>query len=443
MLQKFKNKLNKDANLKELLSGSAVTFAIKITGMLIGYGVVLLVSRKYGAEGTGIYSLTTSLLNSLAIFGGLGLNIAVLRYVGQFNKTENGLANMRKLFSYIFQFAFPFAVLVGISLFLLAEEVATKLFENPMYIPALKVGAVALPFFTLNLINVEFIRGLKMLKVSEYLRSINRQLVVIILLLLSVFSFGILDAVYAMVVGILISFVISMAYIGKYFKQHKSQDETSNLERKELLKTSMPMMITAVASFILANAGVVFLEIYSTTDQVGIFNVCVRLAQLVSLVLVVVNTISAPKFAELFWAGKMVELQNVIRQSSRIIFLASFPISLFLMLFSSFVLGLFGKEFTTGTLALLVLIIGQMVNASAGSVGIFLNMSGNERLLRNLIVFTVLLTLIGYLAFIPKYGIVGAAFASTFGTVLLNVACVQQTYKKLKIKTYYLPFLSK
>ena len=118
------------------------------------------------------------------------------------------MANLKELFKYICQLAFPFSIIVGILLFFLSEEVAVNVFDNPTYIPALKVGAVALPFFTLNLINVEFIRGLKLLKESEYLRSINRQLVVVIILSFSILSYGILDAVYAAVLGIILSFIL-------------------------------------------------------------------------------------------------------------------------------------------------------------------------------------------------------------------------------------------
>ncbi|HET8837567.1 MAG TPA: flippase [Flavobacteriaceae bacterium] len=442
MINKFKKKLGKDAHLKELLTGSAVTFVIKITGMLIGYLVVLLISRKYGAEGVGLYGLTSKLLNSLAILGCLGMNISVLRYVGQFAKNANAPAWLKQLYGHITAFAFPFSVVVGIGLYFSAEIIALQLFENTTYIPALKISAFALPFFTINLINVEFIRGLKLLRVSEYLRSINRQLVIIVLLGLSVFSYGILDSVYALVVGLLLTFVFSMGFIIRYFKKNKAKPILEKgLTKKELLGTSMPMMTTAVASFVLANVGAVFLEIYSTTDQVGIFNVALRLAQLVSLVLVVVNTISGPKFAELYWAGKLKELKRVIRQSSKLIFWVSLVISGILILFSNFFLNFFGEEFRTGSMALIILIFGQMINAMAGSVGIFLNMSGNQKMLRNFIVLTSIIVLAGNFVLIPIYGIIGVAIATSIGSLIINLTCVIFIYRKMKIKTFYLPFL--
>jgi O-antigen/teichoic acid export membrane protein len=439
LIKKFQQKLSKDGNLKELLSGSALTFVIKITGMLIGYVVVLLVSRKYGAEGTGIYSLTTSILNSLAILGGLGLNISVLRYVGQFNKTENGFANMKKLYNYILQLALPFSIFIGLGLFFMADKIALDILENPTYIPALKVGSVALPFFTLNLINVEFIRGLKLLKVSEYLRSINTPLIVVIIMIFSVLSYGVLDAVYAMVGGIIVSFFLSMVYIGKYFKNHNAKGIKADFSKKELVKTSMPMMTIAVASFVMANGGVFFLEMYSTTDQVGIFNVCLRLAQLVSLVLVVVNTIAAPKFAELYWAGKREELQKVINQSSKIIFFVSLMISVVLIFTSNLALGLFGQEFTSGNFALVILIFAQMINAMTGSVGVFLNMSGHQKILRNIILVSASLVVMGYILIVPHYGIFGAALVGLLGSLLLNISAAIYVYRTLGIITFYQP----
>ena len=437
LIKKVKDKLSRDANLKELLSGSAITFVIKVTGMLIGYIAVLLVSRMYGAEGTGVYSLTTTVLNSLAILGGLGLNTAVLRYVGQFKKLENGMANLKELFKYICQLAFPFSIIVGISLFFLSEEVAVNVFDNPTYIPALKVGAVALPFFTLNLINVEFIRGLKLLKVSEYLRSINRQLVVVVILSFSILSYGILDAVYAAVIGIILSFILSLIFILNYFKKLKYDNtKKPDLTRKELVRTSIPMMTTAVASFVIANAGSFFLEMYSTTNEVGVFTVCLRLAQLVSLVLIVVNTISAPKFAELYWGGKRRELQKFIHQTSKLI-------SVTLIVFSNFALSLFGKEFVDGSLALVILIVGQLINAMTGSVGILLNMTGNQKVFKNIISITTLLLIGSYTIIVPSYGLLGASIVNLFGVAVLNFSLATYVYKKLKFQTFYIPFISK
>lgn len=441
MIKRIKTKLSKDDNLKELLSGSAITFVIKVVGMFFGYLVVWVISRKYGADGVGLYSLTSRLLNSLAIVGCLGLNISVLRYVGQYGKHPDAPARLKQLYGHAVKLAFPFAVFLGIVLYFFAEEVAVKLFENETYIPALKISAIALPFFAINLINIEFIRGLKRLKVSEYLRSINRPMIILALLLLSVFGAGILNPVYAYIVGLGCTFMVSLGYIFGYLRKAKSGISVKKgLQLKEVWSTSSPMMTKAVASFVFTNAGSVFLEIYAGTDQVGVFNVALRLAQLVSLILIVVNTISAPKFAELYWAGKTRELQKMITQTTKLIFWTSLSISILLVLFSNFFLGLFGTEFKTGSLAMIILVIAQMINAFAGSVGVFLNMSGNQKVLRNIMLGTMILTLVGYYFFTPLFGIFGTACVALFGALVVNVSSAVYVHKKLNIITYFQPF---
>lgn len=441
MIQSFKNKLQSDSSLNELFKGSSITLVIKILGMLVSYIVVMLISRSYGAEGVGIYSLSNKLVYSLALSCALGFNISVLRYVGEFTTFTKGKAYLAKLFKYVIYLSFPFALLISGLVYFFSNEIAENIFENSSYSKAIKLIAAILPFFTINTINVEFIRGLKLLKVSEYLRSINTHLVILVLLVLPILNFGQLNAVYAMVFGMMGTFVLSFLFILRHLKGTDLNDSEVLFEPKNLVKTSIPMMAITISSFILAFSGAFFLEIFSTTDNVGIFNICFMLAQLVSLALTVVNTISAPKFSELYWSGKKDELKNVIYNSSKLIFWFSIIIALTLIFGSSYILGIFGEEFLVGKRVLLILIMGQIINASTGSVGIFLNMTGHQNALRNIMLSSTILVLICYYLITPVYGITGVALVSILGTALVNIISAVYTYKKLGYITFYIPFI--
>ncbi len=79
MLEKIKNKLGKDANLKELLSGSAITFLLKIAGMSLGYIVIIFIAKAYGTDGVGVYSLILSIMTFLAMASLMGsINIPMM-----------------------------------------------------------------------------------------------------------------------------------------------------------------------------------------------------------------------------------------------------------------------------------------------------------------------------------------------------------------------------
>ena len=442
MIEKLKKKLGDDKNLNELLTGSAVTFVIKIFGMGIGYIVVLVISRMFGSEGVGIYSMTLNLLMLLAILGSMGMNVAVLRYVGQYAKSNNGLNTIKIIYKYIIGFSIPFSIIIALLLFLFSHEISVNIFGNKSYIPAMKMGAIVLPFLSLNLIGIEFIRGLKKLRISEFLRSISRQLVVLILIALPLFNYDKLNGVIALVIGIFCTFLMTESYILKYLRVDKSDDEDMKIivTRYDLFKTSIPMMITTISYYFLANSGGLFIESLSSTSEVGIFNVCLQLSMLISLILNVVNTVSAPKFAELFWKGEKVELQKVIDNSNKIIFVVSIITSILMIVFCKFILSLYGKEFINGALSLIILIAGQLINAWAGSTGTFLNMCGYQVQLRNITVISSVVTATLFFILIPALGgVLGASIAIFFGQTLYNLSSTFYILNKSGLRTFFNP----
>ena len=123
------SKTSKDANLKELLSGSAITFVLKMIGMGLGYIAVYLISKKNGSEGVGYYSLINQLLLLLGVVATLGTNVSVLRYIGQYNKPgEKG--QLRHLYGRVVQLIIPASILLGVLVFLLSEPIAVYLFQE-------------------------------------------------------------------------------------------------------------------------------------------------------------------------------------------------------------------------------------------------------------------------------------------------------------------------
>ncbi|MBN2896746.1 MAG: flippase [Campylobacterales bacterium] len=440
MIAKIRQKLNRDLHFKEILTGSAVTFVLKMSGMLLGYIVVLMVSRMYGAEGVGFYSLSVSVLTFLAMVSALGMNVSILRYVGQFNKADEA-HKLKLLYRYALQLSLPVSLVMSALLFWFAEAIATYVFDNATYTQALRFVALMVPFFTLQEISVEFIRGLKKLKVSEYLRSVNRPLFNIVLLGACAYvAFSdIMAPLYTLGVGIVAGGVIAYMYIRKHLR-HIADSPSEGFNKRELLNTSAPMMVTTLASYLMGNISLVLLEVYATTEEVGIFSVAFKIASLISLTLMVVNTISAPKFAELYWGQKHKELQQILDQSSKLIFFSAATLSFLILVFNKHILALFGAQFVEGSMVLGLLIIGEIINAASGSVGVFLNMSGHQSVLRNIFCIALFVSALIQIVFIPMYGIMAAATAAMIGMIIVNLIPAIYILRKLNFRTYYSPF---
>ena len=438
LLSKLKDKLNNDGHLKDLLKGSAITFVLKMSGMGLGFILTYLISRRLGPDGVGFYNLMLQVLMVLGMVLGLGMNMAVLRYVGQFDN-EKERPKMHDLYRYFISIVGPLSISVSIAMYLSAGWLMNLMGKEQEYVEGLRLVAFVLPFFTVNQISVEFIRGLKKLQISELVRSVLRPLVIILgVLVFFQDNLAKMDVIYLLVIALVINSLVSRWAIWKALK--KVTRQTQSFQIKELMKTSFPMMVTGISSSLLVAMPVFFLDYYQGQSEVGVFSVAYRLAGMVSLVLVVINTIAAPKFAALYWANKKEDLQRFVSQAAGIMFWVALFLSILLVIKGKFWLGLFGEEFKTGSGILTVLVVGQLVNAATGSVGVFLNMSGQQKTLRSVMVVSTFIVAVSMPFAIHIFQAFGAACLLGINAVVTNTVLVFAVKKSTGLKTYHNPF---
>ncbi len=442
LIKRLKAKLNGDIHFKEILTGSAITFILKLSGMLLGYIVVLIISRRYGTEGIGVYNLTISIMTFVAMIAAMGMNISILRYVGQFNQHGEEY-KLKLLYRYAVEFVIPFSLLLATLLYFLADVIAQKVFHNLAYKPALEFAAFIVPFMVLQDISVEYIRGLKQLKISEFLRSVSRPVVnIILLLILGTFVLDNLLPLYTLGIGIILSAGFAFYYIISKINKIKSASE-GIFSKKELIVTSMPMMLITLSSFLLGNIGLYFLEIYTTTEQVGIFSTAFKISFIAGMSLMVINTIAAPKFSQMYWSNESEKLQKIVLYSSKINFIFSLTAATIIIIFSHQILSVFGSKFVQGQLVLIILTIEQFLNAVTGSAGVLLNMVGKQVAAQKIIFFTVIVSVIFNLILIPKYGMLGAALSVLISSIFMRFSNVHYVKKSMGINTIYVPNIVK
>jgi O-antigen/teichoic acid export membrane protein len=111
-----------------------------------------------------------------------------------------------------------------------------------------------------------------------------------------------------------------------------------------------------------------------------------------------------------------------------------------LVIFSSFFLNLFGEGFLSGVSVLLILCIGQLINSLSGSVGVIMQMIGEQKVYQNLIISALVINLVLTFLLTPLYGGIGAATATVVSMIFWNIAGAYYLKQKKKIITYFNPF---
>ncbi len=425
-----------NSRIAKIIKGSAITFFIKITGMILSYAVIFEISSRLGAGGVGYYHFMLQVLTILGMIMGLGLNNAVLRYVGQFNN-EVDRSKIHELDNFVKWIIGPLVIGVSLILYFNADFIISLIGKDKEFVYGLRFVAISLPFFTLNQISVEFIRGFQKIKMSESIRSIYRPFLI---LLGMVFFFkqnlSTLNVLQLLTLSLIFNFLMSRLIVMKELR--KIPRDNLDLNRKELLQTSYPMLVTSLASTLISAMPIFFLEFVLSNEEVGIYAVSFRLASLVSLSLVVVNTMSAPNISELFWKGNFKELQLVINKSTRLMSVFAFIVLLIVLFAGRQIIGFFGTDFINGYPVLLILSFAQFANVTTGSVSILFNMTGKQRLLRKVNIYIVLLgfSLFAILTYFSILTITTASIVVFLKIVILNMTLSFLARRFLQINNF-------
>jgi len=129
-------------------------------------------------------------------------------------------------------------------------------------------------------------------------------------------------------------------------------------------------------------------------------------------------------------------LQHLATQGAQTLLAFNLFITGFFVLFGkSFLRLVFGKDFVFSYFPLLILLIGQLVNSTVGTVGALLNMTGHEKDTAIGMTLSAVINIVLNLTLIPHYGTKGAATATTISMITWSILLWYLVRKRLGINS--------
>jgi len=430
----------KDSHLKELLRGGSIAFVFRITGMLTGYVFTLLISRNLGAGAVGVFALSLTVLTVFSVAGRVGLDTALLRFVAEYTALDRRDL-VKEVYLKAIKVVVPLTLLLSGLLFFFSTFIAKHVFHKEFLGVSFMLVSFAVLPMVLIFINSESLRGLK--KIKEYVFLQNVAVFLFASMILTVALLFTKDENVPVIAYIISLFFVSVLSLTYWLRSSRLNEcaRGNGVELKTIMKVSMPLLLSSSLFLIMQWTDTIMLGVFRTEAEVGVYNIALKVAGLTSVALFAVNSIAAPKFAEFYGKGDMEGLGRIARQSTKLIFWTSFPVLLVFLLFPSYILGIFGGEFKAGVYALIILTVGQFVNAISGSVGYILQMTGKQKVFQNIILAASIINIVLNIVLIPGYGINGAAFASMVSMGFWNLSSVLYLKSCFNFSTIYLPIL--
>jgi len=411
---------------------STGTLILKLGSTGIGFVITLVLARWLGAHDYGIYAFSFAWIRLLGISANLGFPQLMVRNIAVY-------VSKRKwsLYKGLWRFSNISVLLFSLFLGVISLIFSYLLIDKMDLRKTFWISLALLPLFSLNQIRQATMRGMNYIIQSQIPDSIIRPILFLFVLsflfIMSHYSITAYSAMAIHVGAATFSLIIGYFWL-RFITPANIVNVIPNYERRIWLKAAIPLLVVNGLFTLNAQADTVMLGALKSENLVGIYSVVKKLVDMVRLLLISVNMAIAPSIASLWANGERKKLQKILTRGARVVVLGTIPVTFILVQWGSHILNVFGVEYVQGNMALIILCVGQLINAFMGSVGLLLIMTGHERVVAIGVGIAAGINILLNLILIPHFGLEGAAMATGISMVIWNILLLKRVHQLLKLK---------
>ena len=211
----------------------------------------------------------------------------------------------------------------------------------------------------------------------------------------------------------------------KIDREHLSKQDVTGMYKYGLL-----MSVAALSALGLKYLDSVMLGLYqpkqaglNALDVIGIYSIAAFVATIVETPINALDKIIVGNISDSWAKNNMANIKDVYFKSSKYLFLAGGLLFILVNLNLDSLFALMpDKDFSLGKNVVLIISLGTLINMSTGCNDAILTTSNRYKYILYLLVGLFIVALINYMIFIPLFGMIGAAMATTFSTFLYNAS---------------------
>jgi O-antigen/teichoic acid export membrane protein len=423
-----------------LIKGAAGTSGIKLIFAALGFITAIMLARHLGPAGYGTYTFVMALVGFLTIPSELGIPGLAVREIAVANARKDW-GQMRGFIRRAHQgIAVLTAILITVSalvLLVFGDRI------DPVKRQCMWLGLALVPLISLGALRGAMLRGLRKVVLGQLPEQVIRPAALVALIFVATVpgSGGLLPPIVMLcqIAATAIAFTCGMLL----FLRHRPAEMISAppaFRTRNWIRSTIPFGLSATLMLINGRTDILALGLFREDTEVGVYRVAVQMALPVIFALQAVNMIQAPHIAHLYATGDKKRLQAMVARSSQAVLAVAACAALIVIVFGKPLIRiLFGPQYAAAHDPLVILAIGQLVNAGMGSVASLLNMTGHERDTTRIMLMAALLNLTLNFTLTPVWGMRGAATATAASLVVWNV--VMWRMVKHRIGIHASPFM--
>ena len=231
--------------------------------------------------------------------------------------------------------------------------------------------------------------------------------------------------------------ILSVSHIK--FKNFSSFN--TNIIRR-ILKLSWPLSIQSFTWIVYSQIDRLLIGYYMAPRHVGIYVASFSIVLLLSFLPQAFSFQALPMFSKISSSDDQSTYKLAYQKISKVLFFVSFPLLVLITMFSKEILSiLYGKEYISGALALAILNLGYFSRCISGpATESLISMGKTQGPMISTLVGCILNTILN-IVLIPKFGISGAAVATSVSVFTAQLIVAYINYRYVAIVPFDLSYI--
>lgn len=443
------------AELRVVARGGVITLAGYVSSSLLGFVLVVIVSRGLGAKGAGMFFEAVALFTILTSVTALGADTGLLRAVPWY-RTRERVVDIRRTLVVAFGPVLVISTLLAGVAFALAPQLVEIFMRGARQHEGVAFIRVLLPFLPLaaaSAVALAATRGFSTVMPFVVVEQIGKPLARPLLILVAIAAgLGSTAVAVAWAVPVAAGFAVALwLLVGRLHRAERRDRPRRRLAGRgraarsprtfgtlaaEFWRFSAPRGTAAIFQVTVVWLDVLLVGSLRSTREAGIYAAASRFITAGTFALQAVRLVIAPQFSEMLARREHDRVEAVHQVATWWVMAASWPLYLTLATFGPFVLGVFGREYVAGQTALTILALAMLVNLGTGNIQSVLLMAGKSSWNLLNMAISVTSNVILNLLLIPRFGIAGAAIAWAVSICVDNLATAVEVRVLLGIRPF-------
>lgn len=421
----------------KVLSGSAL---IRVFSIFSGFFISMILARVLEPQGFGVYSYVFSVITLITLPTKSGIPEVLIRETVKLKSGKEaelllGLWRWGGISCVILSF-FAMTICFALCWFdLVWEDYKDTFFW----------GIFLIPMMTLAGLRGAILLGLKKVIIGQLPDNVIRPMFLLLFLILSLFvgiPIGSEDVMVFHVLACVVAFAAG-AYLLK-INTTQYRPAKAKYRNKAWVLSALPLSVTSAMFVINQNIDTIILGFLVEPSQIGVYKVAAQFGFFVIFGQQMARMAMSSYMAECWYRRDLEKLHGVVRASAVSGFVIALVATIIFIALGQILLKLFfGHSYLAAYVPMIILCLGQLINAGFGPVGTLLNMTGNEKYCLLGVGLGVVANVILSIMLTPMYGIIGAALAVAISILIWNLALWFFVRKIVKIDPTIIAFIRK